>query len=239
MISTLQLLYKLDLKLNKLSTNQHQQVALEDKILALNEAQTKLIKRKLGTNNPSQTGFDGSKKRYEDLQNLIEPYQKLTPTLSDPRLNAWTVPLSDLEPNYMFYVDSYITADKDACKNRLVAVTQVASHADVQLLLNNNNYKPSFEYQETFCTLSDNKQEIYTDGTFTPVGVYISYLRYPQKIDVEGYQDFDGQSSINQDSELADYLEDELLELTVLELGFSLENQSAVQGAVNKTQISE
>jgi hypothetical protein len=239
MISATQLLYKLDLKLNKLSSNAHQQIAPEDKILALNEAQIKVIKRKLGTNNPSQTGFDGSKKRYEDLQNLVEPYQVLTPTLADERLNQWTVSLDDLNPKYMFYVDSYIAANKGECKNRLVVVSQVASHSDVQVLLANNNYKPSFEYQETFCTLSSDKQEIYTDGTFTPTSVYLSYLRYPQKIDVEGYQDFDGQSSINQDSELADYLEDELLELTVLELGFSTENPNAVQGAVNKTQISE
>ena len=47
------LLYKIDQKLNKLSSNVHQQIPLEDKILALNEAQLKLIKQKLtGLNEP-------------------------------------------------------------------------------------------------------------------------------------------------------------------------------------------
>jgi len=43
MIPVDSLLYKIDQKLNKLSTNEHQQIQLEDKILALNEAQIKLI----------------------------------------------------------------------------------------------------------------------------------------------------------------------------------------------------
>ena len=41
------LLYKIDQRLNKLSSNAHQQIQLEDKILALNEAQLKLIKTDL------------------------------------------------------------------------------------------------------------------------------------------------------------------------------------------------
>jgi hypothetical protein len=47
MIPVDSLLYKIDQKLNKLSTNIHQQINLEDKILALNEAQIKLIKQKV------------------------------------------------------------------------------------------------------------------------------------------------------------------------------------------------
>ena len=47
MIPVDSLLYKIDQKLNKLSTNEHQQIQLEDKILALNEAQIKLIKQKV------------------------------------------------------------------------------------------------------------------------------------------------------------------------------------------------
>ena len=47
MIPVDSLLYKIDQRLNKLSTNEHQQIELEDKILALNEAQIKLIKQRL------------------------------------------------------------------------------------------------------------------------------------------------------------------------------------------------
>ena len=72
MIPVDSLLYKIDQKLNKLSTNIHQQINLEDKILALNEAQIKLIKQKVdGFSVVSGMGLDAFKKRYEDLQSLV------------------------------------------------------------------------------------------------------------------------------------------------------------------------
>ncbi len=75
MIPVDSLLYKIDQKLNKLSTNEHQVVNLEDKILALNEAQIKLIKQKVdGISTVSGYGLDAFKKRYEDLQSLVVTY---------------------------------------------------------------------------------------------------------------------------------------------------------------------
>ena len=64
MIPVDSLLYKIDQKLNKLSTNEHQQINLEDKILALNEAQIKLIKQKLdGPSTNTGLGLDAFKKQ--------------------------------------------------------------------------------------------------------------------------------------------------------------------------------
>lgn len=242
MIPTIRLLYKLDQRLNKLSSNQHQKIPLENKILALNEAQTKLIKRKINFNNALGIGFDGNKKRYEDLQNLVEPAEshKLELEKVDSKLNKWSADLSGLDPKYMFYIDSYIIADKGDCKNRVVYVNaDLTKHSDVTLLLNNNNYKPSFEYQETFCTISSNSQEIYTDGTFQPTALYISYIRYPKKIDIEGYEDFDGTPSKNSDCELHEYLEDELLDIAQQELAMNTENIAATEFATSKIQTSE
>ena len=94
MIPVDSLLYKIDQKLNKLSTNEHQQINLEDKILALNEAQIKLIKQKVdGTSTNSGLGLDAFKKRYEDLQSLVVNYQdgKLPLALKNVELNQWTL----------------------------------------------------------------------------------------------------------------------------------------------------
>lgn len=243
MIPVDSLLYKIDQKLNKLSTNEHQQIQLEDKILALNEAQIKLIKQKLdGTPTPSGLGLDAFKKRYEDLQRLIELYEdhplKLTLTNSD--LNKWTTSLANITPAYMFYVDSYLLADKGRCKNRKIWINRdLASHGDIQFLLNNNFYKPSFEYQETFNFISSDEIAIFTDGTFTPTALYLSYVRYPKYIDKEGYIKLDGTESINQDCELKNYLEDELVDLTVQNLAMYTENSAAVQSAQFRIQTNE
>ena len=68
----------------------HQQIQLEDKILALNEAQIKLIKQKTdGISVASELGQDSFKKRNEDLQSLILDYnhQPLELKLKDADLN--------------------------------------------------------------------------------------------------------------------------------------------------------
>jgi len=227
------LLYKIDQKLNKLSSNNHQQIQLEDKILALNEAQLKLIKQKVdGINVVS--GFDSIKKRYEALQNLVEDYKDhpLDLTKLDSNINQYKASLLTLDPKYMFYIDSYILADKGKCENRIIWVNRdLAKHSDLQFILNNEHFKPSFEYQETFNILTSDDVSVFTDGTFTPTKLYIMYLRYPKYIDKEGYIKFDGSSSVNQDCELEEYLEDELLDITVQNLAMYTENISAVQSA--------
>ena len=243
MIPVDSLLYKIDQKLNKLSTNEHQQINLEDKILALNEAQIKLIKQKIdGSSTISGYGLDAFKKRYEDLQSLVMPYnhQPLALTLKNAELNQWFTYIHLLTPKYMFYLDSYILADKGRCTDRKIWINRdLAKHGDIQFILTNDNYKPSFEYQETFNFLSSDEISIFTDGTFTPKDIYISYMRYPVYINKTGYIMLDGQPSFDADCELELYLEDELLDLTVQNLAMYTENQSAVQSSIYRIQTNE
>ena len=243
MIPVDSLLYKIDQKLNKLSTNEHQQIQLEDKILALNEAQIKLIKQKVdGQNTVSGLGLDAFKKRYEDLQSLVVTYnhQPLDLTLKNPELNQWAAKLHQLTPKYMFYIDSYVIADKGLCKDRKIWINRdLAKHGDLQFCLTNTHYKPSFEYQETFNSLSSDEISVFTDGTFVPKQVYISYMRYPVYINKTGYVMLDGQDSYDADCELETYLEDELLDLTVQNLAMYTENMSAVQSAQFRIQTNE
>jgi hypothetical protein len=243
MIPVDSLLYKVDQRLNKLSTNEHQQIQLEDKILALNEAQIKLIKQKIdGISVVSGLGQDSFKKRYEDLQSLVIAYNDgvLPLTLADPILNRWSAKIHTLVPEYMFYVDSYILADKGRCKDRKIWINRdLAKHGDLQFIVNNTHYKPSFEYQETFNWLSSDEISIFTDGTFTPSNIYIMYMRYPKYVNKTGYIMLDGNPSFDQDCELETYLEDELLDLTVQNLAMYTENASAVQSAQFRIQTNE
>ena len=143
MIPVDSLLYKIDQKLNKLSSNEHQQIQLEDKILALNEAQIKLIKQKVdGQSTNSGLGLDSFKKRYEDLQSLVVSYEDgvLPLTIKNPILNQWSANVHQLTPKYMFYIDSYVLANKGVCLNRKIWINKdLAKHSDLQFLLNNDH----------------------------------------------------------------------------------------------------
>lgn len=243
MIQVDSLLYKIDQKLNKLSNNEHQQIQLEDKILALNEAQLKLIKQKVdGPSTPLGVGMNAIRKRYEDLQNLIESYEDhpLPLTLVNKELNKWIASISSLTPSYMFYVDAYVLADKGNCKDRKIWMNRdLLSHSDLQFVLNNVHYKPSFEYQETCISLSSNELAIFTDGTFTPTKLYLSYLRYPNYIDKAGYVKLDGTDSVDENCELNTYMEDELVDLAVQDLAGYTENAGAMSTAQSRIQRSE
>lgn len=243
MIPVDSLLYKIDQRLNKLSSSAHQSIQLEDKILALNEAQLKLIEQKVGgISIISRQGMDAVRKRYEDLQNLIEDYSDhaLNLELKDEKLNQWSCDLSKLAPAYLFYADAFLLADKGRCKDHKIWINQdLLKHGNLSLLMNNEHYRPSFEYQETFSSVSGNQLSIFTDGTFIPKKLYLMYLRYPKYIDKAGYEKFDGSLSVDQDCELELYLEDDLLDLTVQNLGMYTENPSAVQSAQFRIQTNE
>lgn len=243
MIPVDSLLYKIDQKLNKLSTNEHQQIQLEDKILALNEAQLKLIKQKVdGISVVSGLGMDAFKKRYEDLQSLVEYYdhQPLELKEINSKLHQYSASIHDLVPKYMFYLDSYFLATKGRCKDRIIWINRdLAKHGDLQFILNNDHYKPSFEYQESFNFLSSDEISVFTDGTFEPSKIYIMYMRYPVYIDKAGYVNLEGNPSVDQDCELEAYLEDELLDLAVQNLAMYTENIPAVQSAQYRIQTNE
>ena len=236
------LLYEIDQRLNKLATHTHQEIQLEDKLLALNEAQIQLIKTKVSGNNVYKLGLDAFKKRYQDLQFLIENFEdhKLSVVLGDPYMNKYIVQVGDLTPKFMFYLDAYLLADKGPCVNRvLVCNPDLIKHADIQLLLGNTRFKPSFEYQETIVDIASDELHVYTDGTFTPKKLHLSYIRYPKEIDKEGYVKFDDTDSVDQNCELEDYLKDELLDLTVLKLAKYTDNIPAAQATQNSLQTNE
>lgn len=242
MIAVDNLLYGVDQRLNKLSTNAHQEIPEEDKLLALNEAQIKLIKIKIDENNVYKLGLDAFKKRYQDLQFLIENYEDhpLDAILGDPHMNKYIVPVGDLIPKFMFYIDSYILSDKEHCKNRVITCNpDLIKHADIQLLLKNNNFKPSFEWQETVVDIASDELHVYTDGTFSPKKLYLCYIRYPKEIDKSGYVHLDGSASVTQDCELEDYLQEEVLDLAVEKLAMYTENIPAVQSAQSREQTTE
>ena len=243
MISVESLFYKIDQKLNKLASNFHQSISLEDKTLALNEAQIKLIKQKMDGNNVYKLGLDAFKKRYRDLEKFVEDYEDhpISLKLVDKKLNKYVADISNVSPKYMFYIDSYLIADKGDCKDRIIYVNNdLTKHSDVTVLLNNNNYKPSFECQETFMVASSEELGYFSDGTFAPDIAYVSYLRYPAYIRLDDFELPDGTTLLGkQDCEFEEYLEDEFVDLVVKDLASYIENQAAMVASKDRIADNE
>lgn len=236
MILTGECLYKLDQKLNSLSTSVNHDIPLEDKLLALNEAQIECVLSKIDINNIYRLGFDGFRKRYEDLEILIQPHEKLNLLIADKNLNKYSSSLEDLKSKYLLYANIYALADKGSCKDRVLYVN-IKKHSDIHIYLNNSNYCPSFEYQETLGTITKGSLEIYSDGTFTPKEAHLSYLTYPQEFDMEGYIKLDGEDSKSSNSNLPEYMANEIIAIATRNLAGPTANQEALitsQAALQK-----
>lgn len=233
MIPAAELLYDIDFKLNKVATSWYQNIPLEDKLIAINEAQFVLIKKKMDS---AATGFDADKKVYDDLQQLVVPYTRMQAVKDTTAGTAsYYSNLSELPTSYLYFVDAYFLCNKGNCQNRKVRGYRI-KHADLQLHLNNANTCPSFEYQETPVTVTADRLYVFTDNTFSVAASFLSYIRHPVSVDVEGYINFQGQPSINRDAELSAHLKDELIDIAIRQLAMSTENATATQYAQARIQ---
>jgi hypothetical protein len=229
------LLYKLDQRLNRLATTIHQNIPLEDKILVLNDAQLKLIKSKV-SGIFLAGGLESFKKRYEDLSILIEGYKKLKVKEDNtgPVL-TYKASRKDIKPEMLFFLGGYVDATKGKCENQKLWLNQgLVKHGDITLLLNTPDFKPSFEYRETFCSVGGDSITVYTDGTFKVNNLFIVYVRYPQKIDKAGYIGFDGTPSVDSNCELPEYLETELLDVAENMIAEYTANQFSTEASARR-----
>jgi len=208
MINIVEFSKSIDETLNKLGTNKNFNVSIPAKVRAINLAQLKLIKNKLGILNPSKKGFESFRRRFDELDFLIVPNKEVSVQTIDDSLYADTSLLED----YMYYIKSYCTATKGKCKNRKLT-NHLVNHNDLINYLKDKNYKPSFEWEEQYVTLSNGKLEIHKADDYTVNKLYLYYIRQPKPVNLSGYTQ-NGVASQNINSEFPESLRDELLDMT-------------------------
>lgn len=239
MIPVINLLFDIDTKVNKLSNLNGQFIPNETKIDLINKAQIKLILKKVYPTQNPELGMDSFSKRYEDLQNLQVPSEEVSLTNSEDLLYSYNFSLPSLTYDMIVPTNIYATGTRGNCKERLLDVIDIMKHNDVRMLLKSPHYKPSFEYQEILASISSDKMYLYTDNTFTLNKAYVSYLKYPRKVDIVGYIHLDGTASTTVDCELEAYLENELVDLVVEEIADATSNQELSQTSRFKTKENE
>jgi hypothetical protein len=237
MISVDELIYEFELKLNSLDRQDNQQIQLENKLIYLNNAQDSWIKSKLNFNNIYKLGYEAFRKRIDDLQVLKVNDYKLVATKTDnTRYIGYKVNLTDIS-NYSFYVSAYAEVKADNCSSTVSV--DLIKEGELEDKYFNENYKPSFEWRYSLATLGDNSLYVYTSNDFDVEKVSITYLRYPKRIDKEGYIRLDGSDSVNQDCELPYYAKNDIVDLAVKYAAQSIGDQLQVQMAKEREQNNE
>lgn len=218
------IILKIKQRLNKLSSNDYDNIEPWQMIEAFNKGQVEWCRRNLHGNNTKQEGDEGSKRRIDDLQILLTEY----PTTVANRQNYFEAALPE---DYFEWKRIQSNAKDDCCEKSRSMVIYLAEEGNVDELLRDKNKQPSFEWAETFCTLKNGFVRIYSDGKFVIQDTILSYYRQPRRIQILGVTDpYTLQTST---AEIQSEFKDDIIELFVDEavqiIAYDIENFNQAQ----------
>jgi len=213
------LLIKLKQRLNKLDSNDYDNIECWQFIEAFNKAQIEWCRRNLHGGNMYKEGDELSKKRIDDLQPLLIELS-LTGNQTDTYFETNNFPLDQ----YLEFKRVSTQAKDDCCNPRSMTV-YLSEEANVPLLLRDPLKNPSFDWGETFCTMLNNTIRIYRKD-FDIVNPVLTYYRKPTLIQIEGcVNPYTGQvSTTNVNSEFKDDLVEVILDDTAALIAGDIEN---------------
>jgi hypothetical protein len=174
---------KIKSRLNKIDSQDYDNVERWTIVEAFNKGQVSWCRRNLHGLNIKQTGDEGSKRRIDDLQILLTP-SPITLVKRDLFYESSTLP-----GNYFEWKKVSLKAKHPCCKDARNMVVYLVEEANTDLLLRDENKKPSFEWGETFCTLINNRLRIYTNNEFDASDAELVYYRQPRRVEFAGTRD--------------------------------------------------
>ena len=176
------ILIKVKQRINKLASNDYDNIETWQIIEAFNKGQVDWCRRNLVGTNLQKTGDEANKRRIDDLQILLTD-TKLSMVKKDLFFESTGLP-----ENYFEWKRISCKAKSECCEARGMVI-YLAQEANVDELLRDFNKKPSFEWGETFSTINNNKIKIYTNDEFEIVDTNLTYYRQPKRIQILGVSD--------------------------------------------------
>lgn len=178
------ILIKVKQRLNKLASNDYDNIQDWQIIEAFNKGQSDWVRRNLHGLNIVKEGDEQSKRRIDDLQILLTTLS-IVMTNKQQYFESTTLPI-----NYLQFKRISTEAEKaDGCCPAKKMIVYLAENQNTDILLKDHNKKPSYEWGETFATLKDNMFQVYTNNEFILKNTTLTYYRQPTKILITGVQD--------------------------------------------------
>lgn len=171
---------KLKQRLNKLASNDYDNIENWQIIEAFNKAQIEWVRRMLHGNNLYKEGDELSKRRIDDLQLLLVELP-LTGNSTDKYFETTNFPVN----TYLEYKKVTTLAKSECCPDPRSMTVYLAEEANVELYLRDPLKRPDFDWGETFCTMLGNKIRIYLRD-FALVKPTLTYYRKPLYIEFAG-----------------------------------------------------
>jgi hypothetical protein len=220
---------KIQQRLNKLASNDYDNIECWQIVEAFNKGQLEWCRRQLHGGNQYHEGDESSTIRIDDLQVLLKQIP-LKGSVKDTYYE--TTPL----PSDFFKFKKVSTkAITDCCPERTLLVYEAEEHNSDDLL-NDTNTTPSFEWAETFCTRMGNKIRIYTGNKFQVTKPKLTYYRLPVYIKIAGCIDEQGITTADVPCEFKDDITELLIDECVSILAGDVGDQYTEQRSGQRTE---
>lgn len=169
---------KMDLRLNKSANNEYDAIWSDVKEEVANKALLDWVRRQIRGKNQTQEGDEETTARVDDLQILLKS-EILNVTKKDGFFETEKIP-----DDYLYYKRLTPTVKKGECPS-LEIKSYFSEEANVD---DNTSIQPSFEFEETFHTMINNKFRVYFND-FNIEKVKLIYYRRPKKLNFNKLND--------------------------------------------------
>jgi hypothetical protein len=192
-------------RLNKLDSQDYDNITCWQVVESFNKAQVEWARRQLHGINVVKEGDEQSTRRKDDLQKLL---------IREPIVSAKKDIYYEgvLPENYLQWKRVDIYANKECCDKRRMTV-YLAEEGNLNQLLRDKAKQPNFEWAETFATLINNTVHLYTNNEFDIEEAFLTYYRQPRKIQITGCSD--PYTGLTSTTEVECEFKDDIIELII------------------------
>ena len=211
-------------KVNKNDTNTNIKVPEQIFVILFNEQKRKLLNEQIKVKESNDYIEDFS----DILTFPIDPLEKIS---EDSQKATFKLP-----SDFLLRVSAYCLASRGNCKNNILTIWFVKPK-NINVLLQNTNENPSFDYQETIGLINSNNLTVYKTD-FNIDETYLTYYREPQDLDISGYTK-NGIPSIDQVPDMDLINIEKIIDRTVTEVTLNYENIEKYQLMLQRQQLGE
>ena len=196
---------KLKQRINKLDSQDYDNIECWQIVEAFNKAQVEWCRRQLHGLNIVKEGDEQSTRRKDDLQVLLSEESLVVTEKQDYFFS--TIP-----SDYLQWKRVDVFACKGCCENRRMTV-YLAEEGNLNQLLRDKAKQPNFEWAETFATLINNQVHVYTNNDFEVSSTDLVYYRQPRQIQIQGC--VDPYTNIESTTNVLSEFKDDIIEVMI------------------------
>jgi hypothetical protein len=232
-MDNLTLRLKIRNRLNKLDSNDYDNIDPWKIAEAFNKAVPVWCRRQLHGTNLKKVGDEQSKRRIDDLQVLLVTVpHAVVQKEGFYESQEWPT-------NYFEFKRVGAKATRGCCEGRKMVI-YLSEEENVDTIGRDHNKKPNFEWGESYVTIHGNKLHIHTNDEFEIHDVTFTYYKQPRRVEFTGVANpYTGViSPADVECEFKDDIVELLIDEAVKILAGDTENGQAGQTADNSVETN-